>query len=76
MINRRWAINLPYKLKEALICDLIGHKPALDLELIPNLTVCDRCMAPLKKTSQGLWTGNLAILDIKPQIVVDGESRE
>jgi len=60
-----WLKNLPWKLAEVLICDLFGHKPASDLEFIPGLTICERCMAPLKQDREGGWYGNFAINDIK-----------
>jgi hypothetical protein len=61
----RWLRNLPWKLFETLVCDWLGHKPALDLEILPGLTICERCAAPLKFYKDH-WDSNLAINDIKP----------
>ena len=60
-----WLKNLPWKLAEVLICDLFGHKPATYLQFIPGLTICERCMAPLKQDREGGWYGNFAINDLK-----------
>jgi hypothetical protein len=68
-----WLRNLPWHLSEVFICDLFGHKPALDLQFILNLTICERCMAPLKKQSDGSWSSQLAIFDIKSEVFVTSQ---
>ncbi|MFA5365592.1 MAG: hypothetical protein WC325_10480 [Candidatus Bathyarchaeia archaeon] len=66
-MNKRWAINLPWKLREVFICDLIGHKPLFESQFISGLALCERCMATLKKID-GAWVGEFAINDIKAPI--------
>jgi hypothetical protein len=60
-----WIRNLPWHLCEILICDLFGHKPMVDILPLENLTICGRCMAPLKKDVSGQWTGQLALADLR-----------
>ncbi|MFA5307534.1 MAG: hypothetical protein WC365_08855 [Candidatus Babeliales bacterium] len=60
--------NLPWRLKEVFICDLFGHQPAPDLEFVKNLTICERCMAPLKKNPDGSWRGHFALIDFNNQM--------
>lgn len=67
MVNKRWAINLPYKIIETFVCDLIGHKPALDLQFIPGLTKCQRCFDTIK-LDNGIWRSDMAIIDVIPTV--------
>ena len=64
---RRWLKNLPWELCETFLCDWLGHKPALDLEILPGLTICERCMAPLR-FYENHWDSNIALRDIRPNL--------
>jgi hypothetical protein len=74
-INQRWAINLPYYLVEVFVCNLIGHKPAKDLEFVPGLCMCERCMSPLKRDKNGTWRGSMAQVDIVPGYTLESTTK-
>ena len=66
---RKWFKNLPWKLCQVLICDLFGHKPDLNFEFVKGLTMCGRCMSPLKKRA-GKWSGDFCQLDLMGQNIL------
>ena len=44
-----WLRNLRFYLMEALICNLMGHRPDEELDLFSDETLCLRCFAKVKK---------------------------